>query len=49
MWKREGNRMCEGHGAKFKVSTGEVLSPPAPQEVDSYKVRENGPDIELEF
>jgi nitrite reductase/ring-hydroxylating ferredoxin subunit len=30
-----------------KVSTGEVLSLPAPQAVGSYKVRVNGPDIEL--
>ncbi len=35
--------------AKFKVSTGEVLGPPAPQGVNSYKVRMNGPDIELEL
>jgi hypothetical protein len=27
----------------------EVLSPPAPQGVGSYKVRVNGPDIELEL
>lgn len=40
---------CPWHGAKFKVSTGEVLSPPAPQGVGSYKVRVNGPDIELEL
>ena len=33
--------------AGAKVSTGEVLSLPAPQAVGSYKVRVNGPDIEL--
>jgi 3-phenylpropionate/trans-cinnamate dioxygenase ferredoxin component len=46
----EGDEVtCPWHGAKFKVSTGEVLSPPAPKGVGSYKVRVNGPDIELEL
>jgi nitrite reductase (NADH) small subunit len=46
----EGDEVtCPWHGAKFKVSTGEVLSPPASQGVNSYKVRVNGPDIELEL
>src|SRR3989442_10470747 len=36
---------CPSHGAKLKVSTGEVLSPPAPHGVGSYKVLVNGPDI----
>jgi nitrite reductase/ring-hydroxylating ferredoxin subunit len=36
---------CTHRGGK--VSTGEVLSLPAPQAVGSYKVRVNGPDIEL--
>jgi nitrite reductase (NADH) small subunit len=40
---------CPWHGAKFKVSTGEVLSPPAPKGVGSYQVRVNGPDVELEL
>ncbi len=46
----EGDEVtCPWHAAKFKVCTGEVLSPPAPQAVGSYKVRVNGPDIELEL
>lgn len=46
----EGDEVtCPWHGAKFKVSSGEVLRPPAPQGVSSYKVRVNGPDIELEL
>ena len=46
----EGDQVtCPLHGAKFKVSSGEVLGPPAPQGVTSYKVRVNGPDIELEL
>jgi len=46
----EGDQVtCPLHGAKFKVSSGEVLGPPAPKGVNSYKVRVNGPDIELEL
>lgn len=46
----EGDEVtCPWHGAKFRVSTGEMLSPPAPQSVSSYKVRVNGPDLELEL
>lgn len=46
----EGDEVtCPWHGAKFKISTGEVLGPPAPREVTSYKVRVNGPNIELEL
>ena len=39
---------CPLHGAKFNVSSGEVLAPPARQNVRSYNVRVNGSDIELE-
>jgi hypothetical protein len=42
-------RRVERHGAKFKVSTGEVPSAPAPEGVGFYKVRANGPEIELEL
>ncbi len=46
----EGDEVtCPWHGAKFKLNSGEVLRPPAPQGVNSYKVRVNGPDIELEL
>ena len=38
-----------GEEGPTTVSTGEVLGPPAPQGVGSYKVRVNGPDIELEL
>jgi len=41
--------VCPLHGAKFKLSTGEVLGPPARQGVRSYNVRVNGPDVELEL
>ena len=46
----EGDEVtCPWHGARFKVTSGEVLRPPAPQGVNSYKVRVNGQDIELEL
>ena len=52
LWEGELNGdevTCPWHGAKFKVTSGEVLRSPAPQAVNSYKVRVNGPDIELEL
>lgn len=46
----EGDEVtCPWHGARFKVTSGEVLRPPAPQGVSSYKVRVKGSDIELEL
>ncbi|MFQ5663352.1 MAG: Rieske (2Fe-2S) protein [Terriglobia bacterium] len=44
-----GEVTCPWHGAKFKVTSGEVLGPPASQGVTPYKVRVNGSDIELEL
>lgn len=40
---------CPWHGAVFDVTTGEVLGPPAPERVSSYKVRVSGNDIEVEI
>lgn len=40
--------VCPWHGARFELRTGEVLSPPAPRGVDSYKVVIEGNDIKLE-
>ncbi len=40
---------CPWHGAKFKVSSGEVLGPPARAGVSSYHVRVNGSDLEVEL
>lgn len=40
---------CPWHGAHFDVRTGNVLSPPAPQGVQSYKVVVEGDDIKLEI
>ena len=45
----EGNEVtCPFHGAKFDVTTGGVLGPPAPQAVARYNVRVEGGDIEVE-
>jgi len=40
---------CPWHGSKFKISTGEVLSPPARRGVASYPVRVEGSDIKIEL
>jgi 3-phenylpropionate/trans-cinnamate dioxygenase ferredoxin component len=39
---------CPLHGAKFDVRTGEVLGPPAYDDVISYAVRVVGADIEVD-
>ena len=38
---------CPLHGAKFNVRTGEVLGPPAYDDVTSYPVRVTGADVEV--
>jgi 3-phenylpropionate/trans-cinnamate dioxygenase ferredoxin subunit len=40
---------CPLHGATFDVTTGNVLGPPAPEGVASYRVRVEGNDIEVEL
>ena len=39
---------CPLHGAKFDVRTGEVLGPPAYDDVTCYSVRVVGSDVELQ-
>jgi 3-phenylpropionate/trans-cinnamate dioxygenase ferredoxin subunit len=39
---------CPMHGAKFDVRTGEVLAPPAYDDVACYAVRVMGADIEVD-
>jgi nitrite reductase/ring-hydroxylating ferredoxin subunit len=39
---------CPRHGARFKISTGEMLRGPGSRGVHTYQVRINGPEIELE-
>ena len=39
---------CPWHGAMFDVTTGQVLGPPAANNVTRYNVRVDGSDIEVE-
>ncbi len=41
--------ICPWHGARFDIKTGAVLGPPAPVGVQSYPVRVNGEDVEVEI
>ena len=48
--KVEGSTVtCPWHGAKFDIRTGNVLSPPAPAAVASYKVVVEDGQIKLEM
>ena len=40
---------CPLHGATFEVTTGKHLTPPAPGEVPSYKVRIEGNQVQVEI
>lgn len=37
--------ICGCHGAQFEVTTGKVLSLPAPTDISSYQVKIEGSDI----
>jgi nitrite reductase/ring-hydroxylating ferredoxin subunit len=39
---------CPWHGSIFKITTGEVVGPPASQNVPKYNLRVQGDDIEIE-
>ncbi len=41
--------VCPWHAAEFDVTTGEVLSPPACENVRSYPVVVNGSSVEVEI
>ena len=46
----EGTKVtCPLHAAEFDVTTGKNLTPPAPMEVPSYKVRVEGNDVQVEI
>ena len=39
---------CPWHGAEFNIQTGQVVSPPAENNVKGYKVVVDGEDIKIE-
>jgi 3-phenylpropionate/trans-cinnamate dioxygenase ferredoxin subunit len=46
----EGNVViCPWHGAKFDITTGAVLGPPARAGVAGLRTRVNGSDVEVEL
>ena len=46
----EGHEVvCPWHGAMFDLRSGEVTSPPAYENVATYKVRIEGDDVEIEL
>lgn len=40
---------CPWHAARFNIKTGEALSPPAYENIDTFKVRITGDDLEVEL
>ncbi len=46
----QGTRViCPWHGANFDLITGNVLAPPAPTDVASYRVQIDGDEIKVEI
>jgi nitrite reductase/ring-hydroxylating ferredoxin subunit len=44
-----GNEVtCPWHGARFNVTTGAHLCPPAPKDVSSYKVQVVGDEVQVD-
>lgn len=41
--------VCPWHGARFRISTGELLGPPGRGAVRIYPTRVNGQDVEVEL
>ena len=45
----QGNEVtCPWHGARFDVTTGAHLGPPAPKDVAAYKVQVVGNEVQVE-
>jgi naphthalene 1,2-dioxygenase ferredoxin component len=40
---------CPLHAARFDVRTGEVLDPPATEDLKTFPVRQSGEDIEIKL
>jgi 3-phenylpropionate/trans-cinnamate dioxygenase ferredoxin component len=45
----DGCVVCPWHAAEFDLSTGQALTPPAVEDVQSYKVVVSGDDISVEI
>jgi nitrite reductase/ring-hydroxylating ferredoxin subunit len=45
----DGCVTCPWHGAEFDLRTGQVLTPPAVEDVQSYKVTVSGEDVFVEI
>jgi 3-phenylpropionate/trans-cinnamate dioxygenase ferredoxin subunit len=45
----DGCVVCPWHGAEFDLVTGKALTPPAVEDVRSYKVFVSGDDVSLEI
>jgi len=46
----EGDQViCPRHGAAFCLKTGEVLCPPAYEDIETYPIRVQGEDLEVEL
>jgi 3-phenylpropionate/trans-cinnamate dioxygenase ferredoxin subunit len=45
----DGCVVCPWHAAEFDLSTGRALTPPAVEDVQSYKVVVSGDDISIEI
>jgi nitrite reductase/ring-hydroxylating ferredoxin subunit len=41
--------ICPWHGAEFDLRTGKVLTPPAVEDVQSYRVVRSGDEISIEI
>ncbi len=41
--------ICPWHGARFKITTGEVTEEPAPENLETYNVRLADGNIEIEI
>ncbi|HKJ69435.1 MAG TPA: non-heme iron oxygenase ferredoxin subunit [bacterium] len=45
----DGEVECPWHGARFDITSGDVIAPPAGQPVSHYNVRVSGDTLEVEL
>lgn len=43
------NIVCACHGSEFDVTNGQVINPPAPEAVPSYRTRVEGGQLQIEM